>query len=261
MTTKTLCVHCEGWSCERCRNQVLEKAGGDQGLSEIEIEVQQLRARVRELEENTRGLAKRHREELDRCARESGATFGELDKFKADAVAFLTERNSLKGDLAAAKTQHQRELAEIQLVVFGLVRWGFDPNTASADEVKRGLAEVWTQLDAARADKTLDEWRTRALEAEAEVSHLEDSVIRRGGQAGTLINLLRGAPPEGCSWSTHDLVDVAHDVVIERDWLLAATLDLADFADTVIDSDGEVRRFTHSLVSAVEERIKARGTW
>lgn len=38
-----ICVHCEGWGCLHCKTERKAAAGGEQGLSPLEIEVAELR--------------------------------------------------------------------------------------------------------------------------------------------------------------------------------------------------------------------------
>lgn len=42
-----------------------------------------------------------------------------------------------------------------------------------------------------------------------EVEQYQNSIIRMGDIMEAVVNALRGAPPDDCSWSTHDLAELA----------------------------------------------------
>lgn len=67
-----ICLHCDGWACSRCRppHEVAASTGGEQGLSQEELEIVALRNRVLELE-TERDEAKRLHSVLHEVASES----------------------------------------------------------------------------------------------------------------------------------------------------------------------------------------------
>lgn len=77
-----VCLHCEGWGCEHCKLARAARAGGEQGFTEVELELHAARKRIVELEAATLVLGAA-----------VNARVTERDEWKAKAEA--AERNSM----------------------------------------------------------------------------------------------------------------------------------------------------------------------
>jgi len=64
-----------------------------------------------------------------------------------------------------------------------------------------------------------------------ETARLQRSVIAMGEILEDSVNALRGAPPEDCSWSTHDVAELARKAAALANAHLGATRPDADEAD------------------------------
>lgn len=93
---RVICLHCDGSGCPRCKYDRLSAAGGDQGPSATEVELEHTRAelaKTKSLLDISRGLLAEARRERDEAEREAAYAQDARDVALAQ-LALLSKRGA-----------------------------------------------------------------------------------------------------------------------------------------------------------------------
>lgn len=89
----TVCLNCDGWGCEACALERAEAAGGEQGPTALELQVQHLRQQL-ESERTLRDIAEKKRDvavaERNVVAAERNVAWVELAQMKTRLRVLLS---------------------------------------------------------------------------------------------------------------------------------------------------------------------------